>query len=602
MNGGDDVTPDAVPAAAPDGSTSPPDPESVAPPLPTDAAGWRAFLLSVPTHELLRVVQEDKARAARLLTGFRPSPDILRRPVVVDRLIQEALKQPKFGEALGELARRPVASRAPKVTLPHSDPPPTPAKGEEASSALRATLARQRSALRDKDARIHELETAVSALTRERDLARAEVETAVAARRTAEADAERQRRQRERETRRQAAGGLSKSPQVTETRFRRSAIISPPYPAPDAAHPFDEAVTRLLTRGKYNVVAELCREALMTEAAAGSAVRRGQVHAFYAAAFYGEGNAVAGEEQDRKAAMELLDGGRLIAAAESMARLLTQASALKTADVALLRRLLLLAEKEAQGEGVRDVFIRMRIGAPQAYRRMQAALMAGGGRKAPRLLNTAKESVLVIGPDERIALPTASPMAAIVTPRRIAQAVDAGEEEFIARVREGVEALRERDARGASLADALLEAVAAVDSIAVTPLIRPTTPIIVDASNVARHTPDPLALEPPPRVANLRQMRDELLRRGFFPVLMIADASLHFFVDDRAAYQLLVDRNIVRETLPGTSADEVLIREATARHAPLVTNDRLSDWGEAVHHIERYGFLFLSNRVALTPA
>jgi hypothetical protein len=528
---------------------------------------------------------------------------VIRRPAVAERIVQEAMKQPRFGEALASLSPKTSGPPAVKGAPPRPAGSPTATKardtGEE-SIALKGTIARQRSALREKDLRIRDLEIALSVLGRERDAARVELETALAARRAAEAEAERQRRQREREARRRTVAPSPKPPQATATPVVASAAPAPPRPAP-AAHPFDEAVIRLLNRGRYSTVADLCHEALLTEAAADDTGRRGRVHAFFAAALYGERNESAGEEQDRLAAVDLLDAGRLVAAAESLARLLTYVSVLKSADVAVLRRLLLLAEKERQTVAVRGVFTRMRIGAPEAYRLMRAALEAGGTR-ASRLLETESGSTLVIGPEEAIALPIASRTAATVTPRRIVQAVDAGEEDIDARVREGLDALRTRDGASAAVADALLEATAAIDSAAVAPLLRANTnPIIVDASNVARHTPDPLALEPPPRVANLRQMRDFLLRDGFFPVLLIADANLRFYVDDRIAYQSLVDRHVVREVPARTSADEILIREAEARLAPLVTNDRLTEWGDAAHRVRRYGFLLLSDRVALMP-
>jgi hypothetical protein len=607
MSDADDVTPDAVPAA-PAGSaaslvdSSSAEPEAIPLPLPADAAGWRVLLASVSARDILRAVQEDKERTSHLLMGFRPSADAIRRPVVAERIVQEAMKQPKFAEVLARLAAKPSDPLPLKAALrPSGNPPASKARvsGEE-SAVLKDTIARQRSMLRDKDARLHDLEEALSVLTRERDVARAELEAAQAARLAAEAKAERQRRQREREARRQTVAPSPKSPRTA------AAAIAPPVPPlarPSlSARPFDEAVIRLLNRGKYGVVADLCREALPTEAAADSIARRGQIHAFFAAALYGEGNTAGGEEQDRLAIADLLDGGCLIAAAESMARLATHAAMLRSADVPLLRRLLLLAEKEGQAAAVRDVFTRMRIGAPDAYRRVRQALGASG-KKLSSLFGAERESRAAVGPDEAIALPVAQPAAAAVTPRRIVQAVDAGEEDLVAQVREGLNALRQRSPQDATLADAFLEAVATIETVAVAPLLRPeTNPIVVDASNVARHTPDPLVLEPSPSVANLRQMRDFLLRDGFFPVLLIADANLRFHVDDRTAYLSLVDRYVVREAPSRISADEVLIREAEARHAPLVTNDRLTEWGEAARRVQRYGFLLLSNRVALMPA
>jgi hypothetical protein len=122
---------------------------------------------------------------------------------------------------------------------------------------------------------------------------------------------------------------------------------------------------------------------------------------------------------------------------------------------------------------------------------------------------------------------------------------------------------------------------------------------VVDASNVARHNPDPLALSAPHRVGHLLLMRDFLLRQGFFPIVLIADATLRFHMDDRVTYQTLVDRHIIREAPPGTSADEMLLKEARHRNAPLISNDRFSEWGDIVQQVERHGFLVVNGRVAL---
>ena len=390
----------------------------------------------------------------------------------------------------------------------------------------------------------------------------------------------------------------------TVAKTASAAPAAAPLPvAPPAPRPLEEAVRRLLNRGKYPVVAEAAREALQTDAAESPAIR-GTVHALYAAALYGMGDPSA-EEQDRLAVTCLLDGGQIIAAAEAMARLFTKAHSLKAADAASLRRLLLLAERTGDSAAVQEVFTRMRIGSAEAGRRLRQAL-GSGGKKASALLEAAfgsREGVVVLGPDEAIALPVTNPSAASVTPRRIARAIDTGDATFVADVRTGLAALRARGGSEAQLADALLEAVTAIEPVAVAPLlVEENHPILVDASNVARHNPDPLSLSPLPKVANLLRMRDYLLRQGFFPVLLIADANLRFHVDDREQYRLLVDRQIVRETPPGTSADETLLREARSRNASLITNDRFTEWGEAAFGIERHGFLINAGRVALTES
>ena len=265
-----------------------------------------------------------------------------------------------------------------------------------------------------------------------------------------------------------------------------------------------------------------------------------------------------------------------------------------------------------QTDAVHDVLTHVRISSTEANRRLNAALSGGevaatvgpsvGRQRTGLLRQLTTPRAKFVGHDEVIALPTATAQAATVTARSIVAAVDNGDAFYVASVRDGIRALQAREEEDRTLAGALLEAVARIDALAALPFAQSANqPIVVDASNVARHNPDPLALTGVSRVAYLLQMRDYLLRRGFFPVLMIADANLRFHVNDRPAYEALVARGIVRETPPGTSADEALIAEAQGYAAPLVTNDRLTDWNGRADHIERLNFALLPGGASLTP-
>jgi hypothetical protein len=70
---------------AEDGSRHRPDPgtddpsadpvaDDAARPFPSDAAGWRALLASLPARDLLRLIQTDKVRAARVFRRLSPRP------------------------------------------------------------------------------------------------------------------------------------------------------------------------------------------------------------------------------------------------------------------------------------------------------------------------------------------------------------------------------------------------------------------------------------------------------------------------------------------------------------------------------------------------
>lgn len=575
--------------------------------MPTDATGWRSLVATLPVKEVLRVVQQDKDRVNRLLAGFRPGGAAIRHPVVLGRIADEAVKQKAFADALVEVehawATQAEAATADAQELPLAPPPPAETTLPPASddSALRDTLKKQRASLREQETRIAQLENEAATTRKERDTARTEAVNAQAALQTARVEAERQKRRNERDTRRVQAA--EQPPSVVEVPSTPAPTLTAPAPTvPPRPQPLEQAARRLLSRGKYPLVAELCREALLTDAAGENSGARGIVHALYATALYGIGSLQA-EEQDRLAVAALLDGGDVPGAAESLSRFLMQGTVRQT-DAALLRRLVTLAERANELPTVRNTFARLRIAAPEGFRKLQQ-MQAGGGRKNPDLLGllTPTPSGTGLGQDEAVALPTSYSPAAMTTPRRTAQAVEAGDTALVRAARTALQLLRERGGTEAFLADAFLEAVALSGAALVAPLLTPPNgPVLVDASNVARYEPDPLALAPPPRVKYLLLMRDFLLQRGFFPVLLIADANLRFHMSDKAAYLDLVNRHIVQETLPNTSADELLLREARDRSAPLVTNDRFSEWGQAAQGIDRLAFTVTPRGVTLTPA
>jgi hypothetical protein len=578
--------------------------------LPTDTAGWRTLIATIPARELLKAVRIS-GMSRFLLAGFRPGVDAVRNPVVVGRIVEAAQREPRLGTLLaleaGSADGAAAQSAAEDVTVPAPKVPDgtVPSAGDD--SRLKEKVKELRTAVREKDRQLATLEERLSAALRERDSAQADIEAALRTRRDLESALERERRRNERAERRATTRPLAPSappPPVTHT------PVTVPVPVADSTVPmaFEDALRRLLNRGKYSVVADLSREILVAKEL--PAATRGTVHALFAAALYGQSQDAAGEEQDRLAASACLDAGQIAAAAEAFTRLLSHTSPtsppLRPAEMTLLQRLLGLASKTGQTGAVQTVFSRLRVGSPTGYQRLRRAL-EGSGRKHGELLNAlvAPGTGTRVGPDENISLPTVSRTAATVTPRWLTRAVDSGDENFITCARDGIDTLR---ASNAPLADALLEAVAALHPTAVLPLTNPLPrPVVVDASNVARFNPDAMAAyvkssEVPPAVGNLLAMRDFLLRRGFFPVLLIADANLRFHVDDRQAYLELIEKGIVRETPAGSAADGTLIAEARERVAPLVTNDRLAEWGDVARRIERLSFdIYPGGAINLTP-
>ena len=94
---------------------------------------------------------------------------------------------------------------------------------------------------------------------------------------------------------------------------------------------------------------------------------------------------------------------------------------------------------------------------------------------------------------------------------------------------------------------------------------------LIDASNVAHSAEGEVG-----RVRYLELMRDKLASEGYEPILM-ADAALRHHVDDRAAYERMVEEGIVRQAPAGTDADYFILSFARELDAVVVSNDRFRD-------------------------
>jgi len=109
-----------------------------------------------------------------------------------------------------------------------------------------------------------------------------------------------------------------------------------------------------------------------------------------------------------------------------------------------------------------------------------------------------------------------------------------------------------------------------------TVLIGPIRPAVVDASNITNMSPQRKA-----RLAYLEQIRRSAWEEGYFPVIIIADASLPYQIDQPDLLLEMVERGEIEMAPAGTSADALLIEEAQRLNATLITNDRMTDWPEA---------------------
>jgi hypothetical protein len=95
--------------------------------------------------------------------------------------------------------------------------------------------------------------------------------------------------------------------------------------------------------------------------------------------------------------------------------------------------------------------------------------------------------------------------------------------------------------------------------------------VLVDGSNVAHATEGGEA-----RLENILVVMAKLREEGFEP-LIVADAALRHQIDDKKAYEQLVDDGVVHQAPAGTDADYFILSFAREMDARILTNDRFRD-------------------------
>lgn len=95
--------------------------------------------------------------------------------------------------------------------------------------------------------------------------------------------------------------------------------------------------------------------------------------------------------------------------------------------------------------------------------------------------------------------------------------------------------------------------------------------VLVDASNVAHATEGGEA-----RLENIKIVQAKLLEDGFEP-LVVADAALRHQIDNKAAYEAMIENGQVHQAPAGTDADFFILSFARELNARILTNDRFRD-------------------------
>lgn len=149
---------------------------------------------------------------------------------------------------------------------------------------------------------------------------------------------------------------------------------------------------------------------------------------------------------------------------------------------------------------------------------------------------------------------------------KIRAAIDRNDEAFVATLRQDLISLRARDRAAYNrILKELRESGNYYARVLTTPMAR----VFVDASNVARYVATAKG-----RVEYLCSLREELRRHDFFPIILVADASLPYNIDQPQKLREMIADGEVLVTASGQEADEILAREAKQTGAYVVTNDR----------------------------
>ncbi|MDQ2801006.1 MAG: hypothetical protein M3Y13_15340 [Armatimonadota bacterium] len=501
---------------------------------------------------------------SRVFLGFRPDAKGFSNPLVRTRLAQAAVKDSKLADKLKELAE---TEPKPPALAPKSSPTPAlsaPAK-PDTTERIRA----------ERDQRRRERDEARQGFTE------AEAQREIARRAQQAAEAERDeatrlaKKQAERIARLERQVAQLRETEMRLVRALNEDKVSPPPSSParsagktstDIARPISPwltAVRHLLDKGKFEQALALAEDVLKANPEETDALE------IAARALEGKKDARNAIPFVRRLLAAQIARQDMPDAADNLLRLLRLLPQPEEADADARQYLAALAPADtAAVEAGRMLLTRLRGSDPAAHGWL-TGVIAARTSLAPILMPPPG----ALGLDDPLPLR----LGTTVSARQLMEAIDRGDP-LVDSLRAAIAALETSDPETHARLWTALEHAASDEPARLISLRRtPRGPIIVDGSNVAWFDQESL-VHGKPRLRHLLAMRRALWTRGFFPVVLYADANLPYFVDEPAALRAMRDRRELMLVDAGTVADEVLLRQAKLLGAPLVTNDRMEDW------------------------
>ena len=547
-------------------------PEEAAPSAASleETRGWIEQLKPAAVLGLLKD-PEHSLNISRAFFGYRPDAKSYANTLVRSRLAQAAVKDSLFAKKLRELAEL-------TAPLPAAPPQSSPAPVVALASLAESKPDKADTLRAERDQRRRERDEARQALS----VAQSERDEAVKMRGKMEAERDEALRQSKKQTERIARlERQTLKQQEVEARLVRTLNqdkISPPPAAaaraagltpPEAEEktsPWLTAVYHILDKSKFDQALALAGDVLKVDAENADALE------ISVRAWEGRRELTQALPYLRRLLAGQIARREIAGAADTLGRLLKMGGEPARAEAEARRFLAsLLPEDHSEVEAGRRLLARLRGADPGAYAWLTAYIAA----------HTPLGPVLMpppgaLGADDPLPLRVKPGQA--VTAHSLADAVDQGNEALVDSARLALAALEKSDAQTHGRVWLALEQASQDDLSRLLPLRRlPRGPIVVDGSNVAWFDQESLTYGKP-RLRHLREMRRFLRGRGFFPVVLYADANLPYFIDEPALLRLMQNRRELLLVDAGTVADEVLLRMAKHLSAPLVTNDKMEDW------------------------
>ncbi|MGI4791725.1 MAG: NYN domain-containing protein [Janthinobacterium lividum] len=548
---------------------TPPEPAELAAeeelPTPAEALAWLSLIK--PSAVLALLKEPDfGSLLSRAFLCFRPDAKGFSNPLVRSRLAQAAAKDAKIAEKFRLLSE--TEAKVPVIITTEQKPVEPALPKPDPLLTLRS----------ERDTRRRERDTArhgQSAAEAERDgavkarvLAEAERDDAV---RLAKKQAERiARLERQVTQAKQLEARLVKAlneDKVSPPPTPRQRSFGPePQEAQKATSPWLTAVKHLVDKGKFEAALALAEDVLKTDDDNQDALEIGV-------------RAWEGRKEPRNA---LFPARRLltlqlrqtetIAAADTLLTLFRLLPSPEQAEPDVRQFLNALTAADTAGvAATRLMLTRLHSLSPVSHDWLTAYIVA----------QTSLGPVLMpppgaFSPDDP--LPLKLKLGRPITARHLTEAVDRAQLSLVEAARAALLGLEAADLSTFSRVWAALEQAASDDPNRLLALRRtPRGAAVVDGSNVAWFDQESL-VHGRPRLRHLTAMRRALWARGFFPVVLYADANLPYFIDDKPALLTMRDRQELTFVDAGTVADEVLLRVAKQMGAPLITNDKMEDW------------------------